>query len=167
MTGNGAGDWIRGPLMPPLWERCASLKVPMTVLAPIGRMPDVAKLAERFSDLTIVIDHMADCPIDKREELQKLLDLARFPNVYIKISHMWKVSKQNYPYVDTHDMVHRIYDKFGPRRLMWGTDWPLVEDYCGYAKALSLVRDELKFLNTEDKEWILGKTIERVWFFPL
>lgn len=26
------GDWIRGHLMPPLWKRCAELKVPMTVL---------------------------------------------------------------------------------------------------------------------------------------
>jgi predicted TIM-barrel fold metal-dependent hydrolase len=161
------GDWINGPLMEPLWNLTRNLGSTMTILTETTRLPDVAKLIGKFRDLDVVIDHMADCTIDKREELQKLLDLARFPNVYIKISHMWKVSKQNYPYVDTHDMVHRIYDKFGPRRLMWGTDWPLVEDYCGYAKALSLVRDELKFLNTEDKEWILGKTIERVWFFPL
>ena len=30
-----AGDWIRGPLMPPLWRRCAQLKVPMTLLIPV------------------------------------------------------------------------------------------------------------------------------------
>src|SRR5579872_1128997 len=40
-------DWIRGPLMPPLWARCDSLKVPMTVLAPVTRMPDVALLIEK------------------------------------------------------------------------------------------------------------------------
>src|SRR5690242_1231410 len=33
--GNASGDWIKGPLMPPLWKRCHELKVPMTVLAPI------------------------------------------------------------------------------------------------------------------------------------
>ena len=33
--GNASGDWIKGPLMPPLWKRCEELKVPMTVLAPI------------------------------------------------------------------------------------------------------------------------------------
>src|ERR1700678_2019709 len=26
------GEWIKGPLMPPLWKRCSELKVPMTVL---------------------------------------------------------------------------------------------------------------------------------------
>jgi len=35
--GPGAvGDWIKGPLMPPLWKRCSELKVPMTVLAPVA-----------------------------------------------------------------------------------------------------------------------------------
>jgi hypothetical protein len=29
--------------MPPLWKRCYDLKVPMTVLAPVGRMPQVAQ----------------------------------------------------------------------------------------------------------------------------
>src|SRR6202522_1923714 len=38
------GDWIRGPLMRPLWRRCAELKVPMTLLAPVTRMPDLAPL---------------------------------------------------------------------------------------------------------------------------
>ena len=41
----------------------------------------------------------------------------------------------------------------------------LVEDRCGYAKALAMVRDEMKFLNDEDKSWMLSKTIERVWPF--
>src|SRR5436309_1508560 len=94
-AGNASGDWIGGPLMPPLWKRCDSLKVPMTVLAP----------------------------------------------------------------------VTRLYDAYGPQRLMWGTDWPLVEAHCGYAKALAIVRDEMKFLNDEDTSWMLSKTIERVWPF--
>src|SRR5207248_4633040 len=38
---DAAGDWIHGPLMPPLWKRCSKLKVPMTVLAPITRIPEV------------------------------------------------------------------------------------------------------------------------------
>jgi predicted TIM-barrel fold metal-dependent hydrolase len=61
--------------------------------------------------------------------------------------------------------VKRLYDVFGPQRLMWGTDWPGVERYCGYAKALSLVRDEMNFLTEEDKSWMLSKTVERVWPF--
>ena len=47
-AGNAGGDWFRGPLMPPLWKRCQELKVPMTVLAPITRMPEVAALLEKL-----------------------------------------------------------------------------------------------------------------------
>ncbi len=160
------GDWIRGPLMPPLWKRAQDLKTVMTVLTSTRRLPDVGKLIERHPDLDVMIDHMADCPIDQPEELQKLLALARYPRVFVKISHMWRLSKQPYPYTDTHDMVHRLYDVFGPRRLMWGTDWPMLEPFCSYAQALSLVRDELKFLSFEDKRWVLGRTAERIWPFP-
>jgi predicted TIM-barrel fold metal-dependent hydrolase len=88
-AGNASGDWFRGPLMPPLWKRCSQLKVPMTVLAPITRMPDVALLLEKTPDLTVVIDHMADCPIDQPTELEKLIALKRYPNVFVKISHTW------------------------------------------------------------------------------
>ena len=40
-AGNASGDWFRGPLMPPLWKRCQELRVPMTVLAPVARMPSL------------------------------------------------------------------------------------------------------------------------------
>ena len=164
-AGNAAGDWIHGPLMPPLWKRCDSLKVPMTVLAPVTRMPDVASLIEKFPSLTVVIDHMADSPLDKPDQLNLLMALKRYPKVFVKVSHTWSLSKQDYPYTDSQAQVKRLYDAFGPRRLMWATDWPLVENHCGYAKALALVRDEMKFLNEEDKRWMLSKTIERVWPF--
>lgn len=159
------GDWIRGPLMPPLWKRCRDLKVPMTVLAPVTRIPDVGALIEKFPDLTVVIDHMADSPLDQPDELKKLLALERYPKVFVKVSHTWTLSKQPYPYLDSQAQVKRLYDVFGPKRLMWGTDWPLVENYCGYAKALALVRDRMRWLNDEDKSWMLSKTIERVWPF--
>ncbi len=164
-AGGASGDWIRGPLMPPLWERCARLKVPMTLLAPITRMPDVAALAERFADLTIVIDHMADCPIDQPQALDMLLALERYPKLFVKISHTWSISREPYPFLDAQAYVKRLYDRFGPRRLMWATDWPICLKNASYRQTLTVVRDDMKFLNEEDKSWILSKTIERVWPF--
>jgi L-fuconolactonase len=162
---NASGDWFKGPLMPPLWKRCQDLKVPMTVLAPIGRMPEVAVLLEKLPDLTVVIDHMADCPIDQPAELEKLIALKRYPKLFVKISHTWSISKQQYPWLDAQEYVKRLHQVFGPERLMWATDWPIVEGHSTYERALSVVRDEMKFLNAEDKSWILNKTIERVWPF--
>jgi predicted TIM-barrel fold metal-dependent hydrolase len=166
-SGNASGDWFHGPLMPPLWKRCHELKVPMTVLAPITRMPEAGLLLERTPDLTVVIDHMADCPLDQPAELEKLIALKRYPNVFVKISHTWSLSRQPYPWTDSQAHVKRLHEAFGPQRLMWATDWPIVENTAGasYEKALTVVRDEMKFLNAEDKSWMLSKTIERVWPF--
>jgi L-fuconolactonase len=163
---NAAGEWINGPLMPPLFKRCDELKVPMTLLIPIVRVPDAQKLIEKFPDLTVVIDHMADCPLDKPQELEKLIGLKRYPKVFVKISHTWSLSKQEYPWRDSQEHVKRLHQAFGPQRLMWGTDWPVSERHSTYTQALTSVRDEMKFLNDEDKSWMLSKTIERVWPFP-
>lgn len=165
-VGDASGDWFRGPLMPPLWKRCRDLKVPMTVLAPIARMTDVGSLLEKLPDLTVVIDHMADCPIDQPAELEKLIALKRYPNLFVKVSHTWSISRQPYPWLDAQQYVKRLYDAYGPQRLMWATDWPIVEGWSTYARALSVVRDDMKFLNAEDKRWMLSKSIQRVWPFP-
>ncbi|MBI3207788.1 MAG: amidohydrolase family protein [Candidatus Solibacter usitatus] len=165
-AGNAAGDWINGPLMPPLWKRCQELKVPMTLLMPVTRVPDAQKLIEKFPDLTVVIDHMTDCPVDKPEELEKLIALKRYPKVFVKISHTWSLSKQQYPWRDSQEHVKRLHAAFGPRRLMWGTDWPVSVTHTTYDKTLAVVRDEMKFLNDDDKSWMLSKTIEQVWPFP-
>jgi L-fuconolactonase len=165
-AGDSSGDWFHGPLMPPLWKRCQELKVPMTVLAPITRMPEVGRLLEKLPDLTVVIDHMADCPIDQPGELEKLIALKHFPKLFVKISHTWSISHQPYPWLDAQEYVKRLYHAFGPQRLMWATDWPIVENVSTYAQALTVVRDEMKFLSAEDKSWMLSQTIERVWPFP-
>ena len=164
-AGNASGDWFRGPLMPPLWKRCAELKVPMTLLAPITRMPEAGELISKFPDLTVVIDHMADCPVDQPAELEKLIALRRYPKVFVKISHTWSLSRQPYPYADAQELVKRLYDSFGPQRLMWATDWPIVEQTATYRQALTVVRDDMKFLNAEDKRWIMNRTIRQVWPF--
>ncbi len=162
-AGNETGDWIRGPLMPALWRRCEDLHVPMTLLAPITRMGDIQPLIEAHPGLTVVIDHMADCPVDHPEELNSLLALARYPKVFVKISHTWSLSKQTYPWLDAQELAKRLYAKFGPQRLMWGTDWPIAKDRATYRQRLTVVRDAMKFLSSDDKRWILSKTVAEVW----
>jgi len=161
------GDWIRGPLMPPLWRRCAQLKVPMTILTPVTRLPDLAPLIEQNPELTVVIDHMADSPLDEPKKLELLLALERYPKVFVKISHMWSLSKHAYPYPDSAEQVKRLYDRFGAERLMWGTDWPISLKQLSYARAVALFRDHLGFMSPGDHEQVLYKTVQRVWPFGL
>jgi L-fuconolactonase len=162
-----AGDWIRGPLMPPLWRRCAQLKVPMTLLLPATRLPDIHSLIEANPDLQIVIDHMADSPLDHPEQLDLLLALVRYPKVFVKISHMWSLSAQTYPYPDAMAQAKRLYDAFGSKRLMAGTDWPISLPKQTYAQTVALYRDHLDFLPPQDRAQILSKTVQEVWPFGI
>jgi len=159
------GDWIRGPLMRPLWRRCAHLKTPMTLLIPVTRLPDLHPLIEANPDLQVVIDHMADCPVDQPGKLELLLALARYPNVFVKISHMWSLSHQPYPYPDAQAQAQQLYKVFGADRLMAGTDWPISLRQLPYAQSVSLYRDHLSFLNPEDRVQILSRTVQAVWPF--
>ena len=139
----------------------------MTVLAPVTRLPDLVPLIEANPELTVVIDHMADCPLDRPDQLKLLLDLARYPRVFVKISDLWVLSRQPYPYKDAQEQVKRLYAAFGPQRLMWATNWPVSLKQLPYAKIVELYRDHLDFLSREDRDEVLSKTVQRVWPFGI
>jgi predicted TIM-barrel fold metal-dependent hydrolase len=67
--------------------------------------------------------------------------------------------------LDAQEHVKRLHAGLGPQRLMWAADWPIIESVATYSQALTVVRDDMKFLNAEDKQWILSRTVERVWSF--
>ncbi|MDO6413000.1 amidohydrolase family protein [Sphingomonas sp. BIUV-7] len=161
------GDWIGGPLMSPLWRRCAELKVPMTLLTEAPRLPQIVPLIEANPDLTVVIDHMADIAPDRGDDLARLVALARYPRVFVKISHLWSLSRGPYPYDDMTRQLKRLIDAFGPKRLMWGTDWPVSAPFRDYADIVALYRDHLDFLSPDERAQILGRTVQEVWPFGL
>jgi predicted TIM-barrel fold metal-dependent hydrolase len=129
-------------------------------------MTAVGRLMDQCPDLTLVIDHMADCPVDRPQELGSLIALKRHPRTFVKTSHVWSLSKQRYPWLDAQNLVQRLHAAFGPSRLMWATDWPIIENSgANYVQALTLVRDDMAFLNEDDKRWMLSKSVSRVWPF--
>jgi L-fuconolactonase len=118
-----AGDWIKDRrCMDCILNRAVELKIPLCILCSTGRLTWPASSNATRTVSTSASDHMADCPIDQPEELNKLVTLARWPRLFVKISHLWSLSRQKYPYKDTHDQVKRLSDAFSPMRLMWGTD---------------------------------------------
>ncbi len=164
---NASGDWITGPLMQPLWSRCAKLKVPMTLLIPAARLPQIVSLLDGNPELNVVIDHMADCPLDRPDLLAGLLGLARYPSVFVKISHLWSLSKQAYPYRDALEQVKKLRDRFGAERLMWGTDWPIATEMLDYSRRVKLYEENMSFLNRDEQADVMYRTVQRVWPFGL
>jgi len=152
----------------PLWRRVEELSVCLIVLGRATELPALEPIVDRFPDVKVVLDHLGGPPVGEEPThplLGNVLRMARYPNVYVKVSNMNRISKVPYPHRDTHDMVRRIYDAFGPERLMWGTDFPHVLTAGGYVHALELVRDELDFLTNEDKDWLFSRTVRKVWKF--
>ena len=162
-----AGDWFTDAgRMDAIFGRAESEGVVLLLLTGPPRLADLVPLLDRHPDLDVVIDHMADVHADDLEGRRLLTDLARFERVYVKISHTWSISEQGYPWTDTHGLVEAVYQAFGAQRIMWGTDWPVCLSKAEYGQTLSVVRDEMsKFIAAEDMEWVLGKTVLRLWPF--
>ena len=57
------------------------------------------------------------------------------------------------------------YEAFGPRRMMWGSDYPPVSGREGYRNALRGVSEHPVFDSQDDREWVLGKTAVSVFKF--
>ena len=157
-------DWFDNQArVDPLLQRAARLKVPVCVECDLSASRQLEGVIERHKDIDICIDHVAGVSVDDPFVVKRLLLLARYPRVYVKLSDIWSRSKQDYPYRDTHDIVWTLYNAFGPSRLLWGSDYPGVERRVGYAKALSLFREEMPWLADEDRRWIVGKTAFKLW----
>ena len=83
----------------------------------------------------------------------------------MKVSAFYALGKKKAPYTDLGPMIRRLYEAFGPRRLMWASDCPYqVQGDHTYRDSIELVRSRLDFLSEDDREWLLRKTAERVFF---
>jgi len=160
--------WLNDKKAFPLWEKAAELGIPICFLIlphQMGRLEDMVK---RFPTVKVVIDHLGRPVVEKPPypSFKGILKIGEYPNAYIKVSGHYGFTKEPYPYADTHVFVKIAYEVYGPRRMLWGTDFPWILKHCGYTKALGLVRDNgFGFLTQEDKEWILGKTSLSLWRF--
>jgi L-fuconolactonase len=159
------GDWFTGPLMLPLLKRSVDLKIPVLILTKPSRLPDLASLLEKVPEVNVIIDHMADCLSKDKGDFEKLMMLARYPRVYLKIGHIPHNSSESYPWQDTHRQMERVCLEYGARRIMWGSDWPFLLSKMDYSQSISYVQCELQFLTQDDREWILGKTALQFWPF--
>jgi L-fuconolactonase len=95
-------------------------------------------------------------------DLPKLLALAQYDNVRVKISGACTMSHQPFPYDDIWDPVLRIIDAFGLDRCMWGTEWTRTIGMLTYEQGVAPFRDT-KRLSESDKVRLMGGTLSRVY----
>ncbi len=148
---DGAIDWF--------WPAAERAGLPVMVYVP-GLVKRLDEVAGRHPGLSLIVDHLA-LPMGSRDEaafadLDQMLGLARYPNVAVKTSALPCYTSETYPFPGLHTHIRRVYDAFGPRRMLWGTDYSRLP--CSYRQAIALFTEALDFLSAEDKEWIMGRT---------
>jgi L-fuconolactonase len=151
---DGSMDWIW-----PLAERFA---LPVMLACP-GELAAVGRIAEAHPGLRLIVDHLA-LPRGAKDaaafvDIPQLVALAKHPNVAAKASALPCVSTEPYPYRNTHEPLHRVFDAFGPQRMFWGTD--ITRLPCTYRQAISMFTEELPFLTGADQEWVMGRGLCR------
>jgi predicted TIM-barrel fold metal-dependent hydrolase len=160
-------DWLTDGSLDWFWADVDRLHIPAMALVP-GFVARLKPVLERWPELRLLIPHMG-CPLDVRGPaafagLDDLLALARYPNVAVMVSSAPCFSTEPYPFRDLHAPLKRIFETFGPKRLLWGADLSRLTGT--YRECLDLFRCELDFLSKEDKEWILGRALADVLRWP-
>lgn len=125
-------------------------------------LPQTIRFVDSHPNQVFVLDHIAK-PRIKDHILspwrENIVELAKREHVYCKISGL--VTEADYrkwtpadlqPYLDT------VLAAFGPRRLMFGSDWPVCLLATSYARWFKLVESEIAKLSPAERDRILGGT---------
>jgi predicted TIM-barrel fold metal-dependent hydrolase len=169
----GKDDWLNARATDAVWKKAAELDAVFNFFIASEQLPKLEDMVRRHPKVKVVIDHLGRVDLSAKNpepEIEKLLALARYPNVWVKVSELSIISPSaKYPYRDTFELVKRVYDAFGADRLLWGTGFPgatrAQADRPTLEQELNLIRREIPFLTAEDREKILGKNAAKVWSF--
>ncbi|MEZ5404156.1 MAG: amidohydrolase family protein [Bryobacteraceae bacterium] len=166
--GKDPDGWLDTPGMIRMWAAGHRHGQAMCPLMGPNAIPSVHRAAARAPETRVVIDHLARIGGSGRidpAEVQALCALARHPNVYVKVSAFYALGRKQPPYLDLVPLIRQVYDAFGPRRLMWASDGPFqAQPPHSFAASLAVIERHCPFLTAEDKEWLLRKTAESVFF---
>lgn len=161
--------WLDTPGMHEMWKTGGETRQAMCCLINPDQLPGVDRMCEKYPDTPVVIDHFARIGVDgqmRDSDLDKLCRLARHKHASVKLSAYYALGQKQPPHLELIPMIKRLYDVFGPSRLMWASDAPYqVQGENNYKASISLVRDKLDFITPADRDWLLRKTAERVFFF--
>ena len=140
-------------------------------------LPELGRLSAAFPATVVAIDHFGRIGVDgfgkvppvagtiAPGDVANLVALARHPMMHVKLSAFYALGKRTAPYDDMIPFIKELLKAYGPERLMWGSDCPYqLQGGHTYKASISLIRDRLDGISEADREWLLRKTAERVFF---
>ncbi len=154
-------DWIADPALAPAVHAMQAHGLTLDALVLPRQLPALLTFAERFPELPIVIDHGAK-PLIAQGEIDawraQMVRLAALPQVCCKLSGMvteagpaWNTGELQ-PYADT------IVGAFGPARVMWGSDWPVLDLAADYGRWVAVSETLLAARSEAERQAIFGGT---------
>ena len=160
--------WLDTAGMRAMWKCAAEDRLAMCPLLNPVALASVDQMCARHPETPVVIDHLARIGADgeiRDGDVRLLCGLAKHPNVSVKVSAFYALGEKRAPYRDLVPLIRRVFEDFGPRRLMWASDSPFqVKGGHTYESSLGLVQEGLPFASVEDRQWMLEKTAESVFF---
>jgi L-fuconolactonase len=164
-------DWVLQPPVLAGLRAASALGLVLDALIQPRHLAAVDALAAALPDLTIVIDHAAKPDIARwpaggaafagwRDGLNRL---ARSPRVACKLSGLPTEARADWRSTDLAPYVDVLLTLFGPERLMFGSDWPVVNLAGGLARWHDAARALTAHLPTPALAAIFGDTARRIY----
>jgi L-fuconolactonase len=164
IRGDDDGSWFLSDEGLAFFRVAEERRLLVSLAMPARLQPALRPLAERFPTVPFLIHHMGGPKATEPPPyplLREILASAARPNIRIKLSgfHYAAPVAWEYPYPDCAWLVRALYEHFGPERLHWGSDYPVVRRAMTYRQSLEAVRTHCPFIPPEHKARILGDSL--------
>ncbi len=162
-----AGERMDGAVGSALYARAGELGVAVGFLVSPENYDEIDVLAEMYTGTDAIIDHFGHCVPSANgyavPEFERLISMARHPNLHVKLSEFPRASNEEFPYADLFGWVHRLIDAYSGDRLMWGTDFPFIVEQAGYDRGWEIADRIEPAIGPGLVDKILGGTCERLF----
>jgi L-fuconolactonase len=159
-------DWLSGPALTPLLAAMARNGLVFDALMLPRHLPRLLRVVGRHPDLEFVLDHCGKPRLAAGEIATWQRDialLAEHPNIVCKLSGLVTEAAPDWQIADLSRAVDHVRAYFGSRRMLWGSDWPVVNLAGGYAKWLAAAENLLADLAPDQKAGVFGGNAARIY----
>jgi L-fuconolactonase len=131
------------------------------------QLEEAIRFVKKFPNQKFVIDHIAKPVISKKEWepwAKGMTEMARMENVYCKISGMVTEADWSGWTKDTFTpYLKLVFEKFGSKRILYGSDWPVCLVAASYQQQFLIVSDFLAQLSSSEKKAVMGENAVRFY----
>ena len=153
-------EWMLDTGLAPAFEAMVDHGLVFDALVLPKHLSALLELTGRYPDLAMVLDHGAKPPIaagNLDTWMQGITALARDTPMVCKLSGLVTEARSAEPQ-RLAPAVEHLLDTFGPKRLMWGSDWPVCELVCSYEEWRASSDTLLATLRVPEREQIYCAT---------